>query len=60
MSPSQHILSAPGTPATDARPWGLQFLTIPPISAGAHEGGSNESSETSSDGNGPNEEKTKD
>jgi hypothetical protein len=61
MSPSHHILSAPATRAGEARPWALRFLTVPPITAGAHEGGSNESSEASSDGaHGPNEEKQKD
>jgi hypothetical protein len=60
MSPIHHILSAAPTPAGDARPWGLRFLTIPTISAGKHEGGSEESSETSSDGPAPNEEKTSD
>ncbi|SDH76875.1 hypothetical protein SAMN05421505_12243 [Sinosporangium album] len=60
MSPSEHILSAPDTSAGTARPWGLRFLTVPPISAGKHEGGSNETSETSSDGTGPNEEMCKD
>ncbi|MEV0622432.1 hypothetical protein AB0I81_54585 [Nonomuraea sp. NPDC050404] len=60
MSPSRHILSAPATPATDVRPWGLRFLVIAPVTAGKHEGGSQETSETSSDGNSANEEVTKD
>jgi hypothetical protein len=60
MSPSNHILSAPDTPASGARPWGLRHLVVPPITASKHEGGSNETSEQSSDGNSPNEEKTKD
>lgn len=38
LLPTQHILSAPATPATTARPWGLRFLVVPPITAGRHEG----------------------
>ncbi|WP_214105594.1 hypothetical protein [Acrocarpospora catenulata] len=60
MSPSNHILSAPDTPASLARPWGLRHLVVPPVTATKHEGGSNETSEQSSDGTGPNEEKSKD
>ncbi|MEV5895924.1 hypothetical protein [Nonomuraea fuscirosea] len=62
MSPTKHILSAAGTPAGEARPWGLRHLVAPtPVAAGNHGGGgSNETSETSSDGSGPNEEKVKD
>ncbi|MEV4079385.1 hypothetical protein ACGFJC_52555 [Nonomuraea fuscirosea] len=62
MSPTKHILSAAGTPAGEARPWGLRHLVPPtPVASGNHGGnGSNESSETTSDGNGPNEEKVKD
>ncbi|GAA0988187.1 hypothetical protein GCM10009555_069270 [Acrocarpospora macrocephala] len=60
MSPSNHILSAPYTLASPARPWGLRHLVVPPITAGAHEGGSNETSESSSDGTSPNEETSKD
>lgn len=60
MSPTKHVLSGTHHSPSSARPWGLRFLTVAPISAGKHEGGSNETSETSSDGNGTNEEKTKD
>lgn len=62
MSPTKHILSAVDTPASEARPWGLRFL-VAPVTAddGAHGGGgSNETSDTSSDGNSANEEKAKD
>jgi hypothetical protein len=59
MSPSNHILSAPDTPASLARPWGLHHL-VAPTTATKHEGGSDETSETTNDGNGPNEEMTKD
>jgi hypothetical protein len=63
MSPTKHILSAPDTPASDARPWGLRHRVSPtPVSGGGSHGGggSNETSDTSNDGNGPNEEKVKD
>ncbi|RBQ21416.1 hypothetical protein DP939_01495 [Spongiactinospora rosea] len=59
MAPIEHILSAPATPPSSARPWGLRFL-VAPINAGKHEGGSNETSNTSLDGNGANEETSKD
>jgi hypothetical protein len=62
MSPTKHILSATDSTAGAARPWGLRHLVAPtPITGANHGGGgSNETSETSSDGNGPNEEKVKD
>ncbi|GAA1655842.1 hypothetical protein GCM10009733_061660 [Nonomuraea maheshkhaliensis] len=62
MSPTEHILSAAGTPAGEARPWGLRHLVAPaPVAAGNHGGGrSNETSETSSDGTVPSEEQVKD
>ncbi len=50
MDPIGHILMAPGTSATEARPWGLRFRTVPQPRAGKHEGGTSEVS-TNNDGN---------
>jgi hypothetical protein len=49
MVPIGDLLSAPDTPASQARPWGLRFLRVPEPRAGKHEGGTNDVS-TNSDG----------
>lgn len=56
LNPIRHILSSTDEQPTPARPWGLRFLTVPRPSAGAHEGGSKETSEGSPDGSGPHNE----
>jgi hypothetical protein len=38
MDPAAHHRSQIGQPATDARPFGMRFLRVPPIRAGQHEG----------------------
>jgi hypothetical protein len=58
LNPIRHILSSTDEQPTAARPWGLRFLTIPRPTAGAHEGGSRETSEGSPDGSGPQNEET--
>ncbi|MGW5686485.1 hypothetical protein [Nonomuraea sp. NPDC003754] len=55
MLPTRHLLSAPATPASDARPWGLRFLVLPPITAGAHEGQTRPTSASNPDGTAPEE-----
>ncbi len=49
MDPLGHLLMAPGTPATEGRPWGLRFRQVPQPRAGKHEGGTSEVS-TNNDG----------
>ncbi|HEY7175728.1 MAG TPA: hypothetical protein VH442_12495 [Micromonosporaceae bacterium] len=49
MVPIGDLLSAPDTPASQARPWGLRFLRVPQPRAGKHEGGTNDVS-TNDDG----------
>ncbi|TMR92045.1 hypothetical protein [Nonomuraea basaltis] len=55
MLPTRHILSAPATPASGARPWGLRFLAPLPIHAGKHEGATKKTSSSSPDGTAPEE-----
>ncbi|MDX6743645.1 hypothetical protein [Actinocorallia sp. A-T 12471] len=50
MDPGGHILMAPGTPGSAARPWGLRFRVVPQPRAGKHEGATSEVS-TNNDGN---------
>lgn len=51
MDPIGHILMAPGTPATEARPWGLRFRQIPQPRAGKHESDATSEVSTNNDGN---------
>ncbi|GAA3737326.1 hypothetical protein [Salinactinospora qingdaonensis] len=55
LNPTAHTLSAPATPATQARPWGLRYLVVPRLSAGKHEGKSRPTSAGSPDGTAPEE-----
>ncbi|MDX6745094.1 hypothetical protein [Actinocorallia sp. A-T 12471] len=55
MDPTGHILMAPGTAASEARPWGLRFRQVPQPRAGKHESGATSEVSTSNDGTGPEE-----
>ncbi|UGY94493.1 hypothetical protein [Streptomyces gobiensis] len=60
LNPIRHILSSTGDQPSEVRPWGLRFLTVPRPTAGAHEGGSKETSEGHPDGSGPTQEEMQD
>ncbi|QOV38133.1 hypothetical protein IM697_06990 [Streptomyces ferrugineus] len=60
LNPIRHILASSDEQASEVRPWGLRFLTIPRPTAGAHEGGSKTTSEGSPDGSGPQQEEMQD
>jgi hypothetical protein len=55
LNPIRHVLSAPDTPASAARPWGLRFLKPPRFSAGKHEGNTRPTSAPNPDGSAPEE-----
>lgn len=51
MDPTGHILMAPGTLASEARPWGLRFRRVPQPRAGQHESGKTTEVSTNTDSN---------
>lgn len=59
LSPGRQWLSAVNSAPTGVRPWGLRYARPATPRAGAHEGGSNETT-GSQDGNGPGEDVTND
>jgi hypothetical protein len=54
LLPFRQLCVAPDSLASAGRPWGLRFLTVPPVRAGKHEGATKQTS-NNPDGNSPEE-----